>query len=266
MSAQTPVYLYNQRQWVVLLEITANATRRYEKVYAKELVINKGVDNLIEFAFINQEQKPVDISGKEITCRILNYKGNQLLLQKTLVPILPVTGITSLQLTTADIENIDVQNCFYSLEIPVGTFDYPVFVDANGGARGTIRIVNSVLPDFQESSEITIPTHPRPKAGVPRTYYSSVFSTDESPLLTIQRWLDNFTGTLQFEASTVMDFSTFYTISPVFNYNAYTGTEMFNLEGYHPYIRAKILNNGSYPTIPYTTDLSGDVTWLLVRS
>lgn len=266
MSAQTPVYLYNQRQWVVLLEITANATRRYEKVYAKELVLNKGVDNLIEFAFINQEQKPVNISGKEITCRIINYKGNELLLQKSLVPILPITGITSLQLTVADIENIDVQNCYYSLEIPVGAFDYPVFVDANGGARGNIRIVNSVLPSFVASDIITIPTHPRPQAGVPRYYFSSVYSTDESPVLTIQRWLDNFTGTLQFQASTVMDFSTYYTISPLYTYNAFTGTEMLNIEGYHPYIRASITNNGSYPTIQYTTDLSGDVTKLLVRS
>jgi hypothetical protein len=39
-------------------------------VYAKPLTLNKGVDNRIQFQFLNQEQKPVDITGKSITCRI----------------------------------------------------------------------------------------------------------------------------------------------------------------------------------------------------
>lgn len=264
MSAQTPVYLYNQRQLVVLLQATANATRRYEKVYSKELVINKGVDNLIEFAFVNQEQKPVDITGKEITCRILNYKGTEILLQKTLVPIFSVTGITSLQLTVADIQNIDTQNCFYSLEIPVNSFDYPVFVDDNAGARGTIRIVNSVLPSFVTANVVTIPTHPRPKSGLSRTYYSSIIKTYESPVLSTQRWLENFTGTLQFQGSTVQDFSTFYSIGPVYNYNDFTGTEGYTIDGYHPYIRIKIINNGTLPAAS-NGDLNGDIVKVLSR-
>lgn len=264
MSAQTQVYLYNQRQLVVLLELTANATRRYEKVYAKELVINRGVDNLIEFAFVNQEQKPVNISGKQITCRIINYNGKEQLLQKTLTPILPVTGITSLQLTPADIATIDSQKCYYSLEIPVGLFDYPVFVDDNAGARGVIRIVDSVYPSFVASRNITIPTHPKPKSGLSRTYYSSVVYTNESPVLTTQRWLEDFTGTLQFQGSTVLDFSTFYTLSPVFNYNAYTGTEGYTIFGYHPFVRLKVVNDGTPPADSFG-DLGGDITKLLVR-
>lgn len=264
MSAQTIVYLYNQRQYVVLLQIGANANRRYEKVYSKELVINRGVDNLIEFSFINQEQKPVDISNKEITCRILNYNGTEILLQKTLVPILPITGITSLQLSVADIANIQTQNCFYSLEIPVGAFDYPVFVDDNAGARGTIRIVNSVLPSFVPAKSITIPTHPKPKSGLSRTYYSSVINTNQSPVLSTQRYLTDFTGTLQFEGSTVADFSTFYTLSSAFNYTAYSGTEGYTIDGYHPYVRLKIINQGTLPA-DSNGDLQGDITSLLTR-
>ena len=61
MAAQTPVYFYYPRQYVVLLDLSSPATIRYEKVYAKELIINRGVNNLLEFAFINTEQKPVNI-------------------------------------------------------------------------------------------------------------------------------------------------------------------------------------------------------------
>lgn len=264
MSAQTPVYLYYQRQLVVLLEATANATRRYEKVYAKELTINRGVDNLIEFAFVNQEQKPVNILNKEVTCRILNYNGTRVLLQKSLVPLLPITGITSLQLTVADIENITEQQCFYSLEIPVGNFDYPVFVDANGGARGVMRIVNSVLPSFVPAEVVSIPSHPHPKAGDSKTYYSSYINTDESPVLTAQIFFDNFTGSTQFQGSTVPDFSTFYNLTDVENYTDHTGNQGVTIDGYHPYVRCKIINIG---TLPASTngDLSGDITQILAR-
>lgn len=264
MPAQTLVYFYNQRQLVVLLEATANARRRYEKVYSKELVINRGVDNLLEFAFVNQEQKPVNIDGKTITFRLINYNGSTLLLQKTLTPILPITGITSLQLTAADIELIDSQQCFYSLEIPVGSFDYPVFVDDNGGARGVIRIVNSVLPGFVASNNVTIPTHPRPQSGLSRTYYSSIVPTYESSQLTLQWWVDNFTGQLELQGSTIADFSTFYTIGPGWSYTADTGTYWYNVDGYHPFLRLKVVNDGTTPAGP-TGDLAGDITKILAR-
>lgn len=264
MSAQTLVYLYNQRQLVVLLQTSANANRRYEKVYSKDLTINRGVDNILEFSFVNQEQKPVNILGKEITCRILNYQGTEILLQKTLTPILPITGITSLRLTAAEIESIDAQRCYYSLEIPVDTFDLPVFVDDNAGARGVINIVNSVLPRFVASQDITIPTHPRPKSGLSRTYYSSLLYTKEQHLFTFQVYFSQFTGTIQFQASTVQDFSTFYAISGVHNYNDRTGTTGWNFEGYHPFIRLKIVNDGTPPSAS-NGDLLGDVTKILAR-
>ena len=50
--------------------------------YAKTLTLHKGVDNQIQFQFLNQEQKPIDITGKEITCRIISYDGSQVLLNK----------------------------------------------------------------------------------------------------------------------------------------------------------------------------------------
>ena len=108
-------------------------------VYAKPLTLHKGVDNQIQFQFLNQEQKPVDITGKSITCRILNYQGNELLIQKALTLQLPATGIAALILNPAELEDIVAQKCYYTLEIPVGDFDFPVFVDSNAGARGDIN-------------------------------------------------------------------------------------------------------------------------------
>lgn len=264
MAAQTSLYLYNQRQYVVLLEIGANATRRYQTVYAKDIILNRGVDNLIEFAFINQEQKPVDVSGKEITCRLINYNGRELILQKALIPILPLTGICGLRVSSAELQNVDFQLCYYSLEIPVDTFDYPVFVDSQGGARGVVRIVDSVLPAFVDSYEITIPSHPRPHINDSKTYYSSIYYTKQSDFFTFQTVFDRFTGSIQFQGSTLPDFSYWYNIGPVESHSDYSGAHMTNISGFHPYLRMQIVNDGT-PESTGSSTLVGDVTALHVR-
>lgn len=264
MAAQTLQYLYNQRQYVVLLERTASPTRRYETVYAKDLILNRGVDNLIEFALINQEQKPVDISGKEITCRLISYNGKSLILQKALEPIFPLTGITSLRVNAAELEFVDDQLCYYSLEIPVGAFDYPVFVDSNGGARGVIRIVDSVLPSFVDSHHITVPSHSYPHPGDSKTYYSSVYYTNQGDFYTLQISFTRFTGSIQIQGSTLIDFADYYPIGSQDNFTDDSGVHMYNVSGFHPYLRVQINNTGT-PESPGSNTLVGDVSNIYIR-
>ena len=283
MTAQTNVFLYNQRQIVVVLDLSIprGDLRSYETVYAKNLTINRGVDNLLEFSFINQNQKPVNVTGKNITCRILNSTGTEILLQKSLVPVYAITGIMSLTLTRADIENINAQYCYYSLEIDVNEFDFPVFVDSQGGARGKILIVDSVLPAFVQSKEVTIPSHQAPfassgntnpqvappNAGQPVTYYSSTINTIESPILSTQVFMEKFTGNIQWQGSILQDFSFYYDIDSTVTYANNSTTAGFNIAGYHPYVRLMITNIGTYPAVNVNGVgvLQGDVMRILER-
>lgn len=265
MAAQTQVYLYNQRIQVVLLEAASSGRIRYNKVYAKELILNRGVDNLIEFAFVNQEQKPVNISGKEITARIINADGKKILLQKSLVAIYPITGIAGLRVSSEELDKISSQQCYYSIEIPVEEFDYPVFVDAQGGARGVVRITDSVLPSFVNSYVLTIPDYN--VAGTPTestyyaTYYSSSFYTKQQNFYTFQLYFQNYRGRVLFQGSTVSNFAYFYEISPIYTFMGVTETRFYNIEGYHPFIRIKFENYIN--TNP--GELPSDVTQILVR-
>jgi len=220
-------------------------------VYAKPLTLHKGVDNQIQFQFLNQEQKPVNITDKEIVCRIINYEGNQLLLEKALTLQLPVTGIAALILNAVDLEDIDAQKCYYSLEIPVGAFDYPVFVDQNAGARGDINIVNSVLPSFVPSYSVTIPTGQAfpnlANANIPNansntiTYYTSVISTNGNPIVTFQAKFAEYYGNVTFLGSTIPD-GDWYPITD-YSYANLTDTKGYTLRGYHPYIRMEFTSN-----------------------
>jgi hypothetical protein len=218
--------------------------------YSKPLTLHKGVDNQIQFQFLNQEQKPVDITGKEITFRIINYEGNAVLLRKALTLQLPATGICALIVNAAEIEDIDPQKCYYTLEIPVGNFDYPVFVDQDAGARGIINIVNSILPSFVPSYQVSIPTgqpfpnlNPNSNANSnSQTYYSSVISTDDNPILTFQTHYDQYYGNVVIEGSTIVD-GDWYPITSDVNLANVSDTKGYTIRGYHPYVRMQFVSN-----------------------
>ena len=245
----TSVYLFTQRQIVVTY--SGNSARRYQIVYAKTLKLNKGVDNRIQFQFLDQEQKKVDISDNEITFRLISYDGSEVLLQKALSPTLPVNGLTELITTSSELEDIDPQFCSYSLEIDSGNYNLPVFVNSEAGARGAIQVVNSVLPGFVPSADITIPSHSIPNSST-ETYYSSVINTSDNAILTIQPYMDGFSGTVQVQGSTEPD-ADWYNIGDLYTYLDESASEGYIIEGYHPYVRVKFVST------------QGDVTSILAR-
>jgi len=217
--------------------------------YAKPLTLHKGVDNQIQFKFLNQEQKPVDITDKEITCRIINADGTAVLFNKALTLTLPLTGLAVLTLNAADLEEIDAQKCYYSLEIPVDSLGLPVFVDQNAGARGDMFIVNSVLPSFVPSYEITIPSgQPFPNISnvanansEAQTYYSSVITTNDNPVLTLQTSYEGYYGNITIQGSTI-ESANWYPIE-LHTYANVTDTLGYTVRGYHPYIRIEYVSN-----------------------
>ena len=250
MAYSTQVFIYTQRQIVVLL--FGNSPRSYMPQYSKPLTLHRGVDNQIQFQFLNQEQRPIDITGKSITCRVINSDGNAVLIRKALTPTLALNGLATLDLNAAEIEDFPAQKAYYSLEIPVGSFDYPVFVDQNAGARGDMYIVNSVLPAFVPSANVTIPTgQPFPNIDLnnninnvlsnANTYYSSVINTQNNPILTLQTSLIEYNGDVSVLGSSVVD-GDWYIIRTD-EYANTTDTYGYTVRGYHPYVKMQFTSN-----------------------
>lgn len=247
----TSVYYFIPRQSVVVYN--TNSTRRYQLVYAKNLKLNKGVDNKIQFQYLNQEQKPVNITNFEITFRLLNYDGTEILLQKAITNVLPLTGICELLVTSNELVNIDPQMCYYSLEVKENGYEYPTFVGSEAGARGTMEVLNSVLPDFLPATTVTIPSHVGPNANANAvTYYSSVISTAENPTLTIQTKLDEYVGNIQIQGTTIPQ-SEWYNIGNSISLSNVTGSHGFVVDGFHPYLRLEFVST------------QGNVTQILAR-
>lgn len=238
----TSVNYYIPRQTVVLY--SGSSPRRYQTVYAKNLTIHKGIDNTLQFQFLNQDQKPVDLTGKSIFCRLMSYDGSTIILEKTLTLVYPLTGIASLNVLSLETLAMDATLCYYSLTIPVGAFDYPVFVDDHSGGRGVIDVVNSVFPKFTPSAMLEVTTHDTPTDVSPVTYYSTAYTPKHLSQLTTQMTLTDYYGTVKFQGSpTGIDGEWFY-LDEEQLYTGYNNTDYFNIEGHFPYFRIEFASTG----------------------
>lgn len=248
----TDVFYYTPR--LIVVTLSGNSPRKFMPQYSKPLALQKGVDNRLQFQVLNQDQKPVDVTNKPITCRIISYDGTEVLLKKALTPLYALNGILEFFVTAAEIEGIAEQKAFYSLEIQESSNDFPIFMDQNSRARGEMNIVDSILPKFVPSYELDIPTNqsfPNANANSNVTYYSSIVETRDNPILTIQLNANEYNGNIVIQGSATQD-SGYYNIQ-THEYANYSGTVGHTVHGYHPYVR-----------LEFTSD-AGNIGTILVR-
>lgn len=254
----TTAYLYQQIQTVLLVDISgAYFNARWQPVYAKNLKLNLGVDNVILFQFQNQDQKPVNISGATFTFRIISQNGQDLLFAKELVSLADAQGRAKVTITAEETAYFQAQPASWSIEISSGVLNQAVLTDDYSGARGVIDIVNSVFPAFVASQELTIPSQ-APDSSI---YYTSTVTTDGARNVTFQFDSTDFTGSLAVQGAATTD-GEWYDV-PFLDYrtgNIVTAIDFvnsqarvgINVEGYHPLLRLEFgISNGTIDFITY---------------
>ena len=242
----TPVYLYQQKQQVLLPATDGSYfQRRWQPVYAKKLKVNRGVDNVILFEFINQDQKPVNISGSTITYRMMRTDGDELLIAKDLEILNALHGRAKVTLTTAELDIIEEQTATWSLERASGNLYETVFTDAYSAGRGQVDIVDSVYPDFVESTilELPEPTIKRSAANGDRNYTSMAYTANNT-LTTFQLDFDNFTGNVIAQGSETQIGPDWYDIGLQTVYANQNTRSYINIDGRHNWIRFQLNQYG----------------------
>lgn len=242
-------YLYQQIQQVLLIDVSgAFFNARWNPVYAKSLKLNLGVDNVILFQFLNQDQKPVNITGSTFTFRIISQDGETLLYSQDLVPLSNALGRARVTIPAADTRIMTAQPASYSIEVASGVLSQAVFTDDSSGARGDIDLVDSVFPRFCASTELTVPDQ-APDSSV---YYTSTVDTQGMPMTTFQFDTQSFTGAIQVQGSTSavaatvdwydVEFEdlTTRTIQNELIYSNSTQRQAITVSGYHPYLRLSL--------------------------
>lgn len=261
----TTAYLYQQKQQVLLINTSgAYFDRRWQPVYAKNLTINRGVDNVILFEFINQDQKPVNISGSTITFRLISQDGSKMLIQKDLVSLNNTFGRAKVTLTEEDLDIIEAQKASYSLERGSGDLWETVFVDEQAGGRGTVDIVDSSFPDFTESQELTVPDYTIQDITSKSRIHTSIAYTSGDSLHTFQLDFDNFTGNVKAQGSD-SQLGPWYDIGTQTAYANQSTRAYINVSGLHNYIRFELNQFGQAATATATIG-GGAVTGVSVAS
>jgi len=273
---------------------------RYDPVYAKPLTINKGVDNVLLFEFINQQEKPVNITGSDFLFRIIGTDGAEILVEKPMVALNAATGRAKVTLTSADLIEVLAQPASYSIQRSSGNLVEAVFTNAQAGARAPCNIVDSILPQHVPSAPLTIPTtklsaqgsydgaawsgYPANPywAGNPNggNYWNSFLNTEfyssfiepQNAITTVQMTLVGYTGTIKAQAAENYQ-SLFYNVTQSVTYYNYTGTIYHNIVGWYPLLRMCFNNSifavpdqPSRPAIAYATTEGGVVTAITVTN
>ena len=277
----TTAYVYQQITRVLSIDTGAGETftYRYNPVYAKRLTINKGVDNVLLFEFINQEEKPVNITGSQFMFRVVNTQGTEMIIEQPMVILNGPTGRAKVTLPGTDLLEILAQPANYSISRASGNLNEAVFTNAQSGARAPVDIVDSVYPQFVPSHPLTIPTvklsaqgsyagaslqdYPASSnywSGNPNgaNYWNSFLNTEffssfiepVQSVTTIQMDLIGYTGTIKAQAAENYE-SIPYNVTQSTTYYNYTGTIYMNIIGWYPLVRL-CFNNSifSVPTQP----------------
>jgi len=277
----TTAYVYQQITRVLSIDTGAGETftYRYNPVYAKRLTINKGVDNVLLFEFINQEEKPVNITGSQFMFRVVNTQGTEMIIEQPMVILNGPTGRAKVTLPGTDLLEILAQPANYSISRASGNLNEAVFTNAQSGARAPVDIVDSVYPQFVPSHPLTIPTvklsaqgsyagtslqdYPASSnywSGNPNgaNYWNSFLNTEffssfiepVQSVTTIQMDLIGYTGTIKAQAAENYE-SVPYNVTQSTTYYNYTGTIYMNIIGWYPLVRL-CFNNSifSVPTQP----------------
>jgi hypothetical protein len=274
----TQAYLYQQLTRVLFIDTGGGETftYRYDPVYAKRLTINKGVDNVILFEFINQQEKPVNITGSTFIFRAVNTDGDRILVEKVMVILNAATGRAKVTLSAEELLEIQAQPANYSIARTSGNLTEAVFTNAQAGARAPLDIVNSVFPEFVPSAELTIPTvelssqgsfdgvgygdypggnpywsgNPTGTGGaynsLINTEYFSSFIEPKNAVTTVQLDLIGYTGTIKAQAAQNYQ-SVWYNVTESETYLDQTRTIHFTILGWYPLLRL-CFNNSVFAT------------------
>jgi hypothetical protein len=273
----TTLYLYQQITQVLAIDTGAGTTftYRYNPVYAKVLTINKGIDNVLLFEFVNQNEKPVNITGSNFVFRVINTEGTAVLIEQPMVILNAATGRAKVTLQASQLLEILAQPAYYSITRASGNLVEPVFVDAQSGSRAPLAVVDSVLPQYLPSRPLTIPTVKITAQGsadgtsfgnagsnyywngnpnganywnsFALTEYYSSFVKPISGVTTIQMTLDGYTGTIKAQAAADYE-SVPYNVTESVTYLNHTGTIYLNVIGWHPLLR--VCFNNSIFSVP----------------
>lgn len=239
-------YLYKQIHHVTIG--VGLSDRQNNMYYAKPMKLHKGVDNPIQFNIKNNHQKKVNVGGSTFVLSVVEPETGRELLSRNLTIVDGTRGILSTTFTEEDMQSFYKNKYNYGIVCTQGDgIQYPVYVDENYDASGTIEVRGDAYAQLISASEPTIGAYNN--IGIAITSIVNVDSSNTG-LHTVAYYLDSFVGNIvvQGHIQDISNVSNWIDINTQTYSSATSGVYPVNFEGMFTGLRFKI------------TKTSGDVT------
>lgn len=245
---KTTTYLVEQNHSVVYTTIGSTPNRNMT-MYARNLKVYKGVNNPLVIEMKNNDQKPVDITGKTFVFNILDQENRKTLISRTGTITNASKGKVKFDISESDLLKVDGQFLNYSILDNTSGDRGVIFVDDQYGAMGNIEVIDGPYTEFRTSQEITLPDNNAVSVE------ASPSLNQNSALHTAQVYFTNFTGSLKIEGSMAaiseLDTDEWFEITTK-NYTNQTDNVYINFNGVYSHVRfSRTLTSGTIDKILY---------------
>lgn len=138
-------YLYKQIHTVSVGEGPQDRLSRM--YYAKPVKLQKGVDNQIRFWIRNQDQKKVNVAGREFYFNLVDTEKKRILITKRLIIENAIKGELLLELSREELYNFDLPRYTYSLSMKDNNGkELPVYSNDNYDTSGIVELQDWAYP------------------------------------------------------------------------------------------------------------------------
>lgn len=240
-------YLLNNR--LTLVANLSDFVTENREVYKRNVKVYKGIDNAVEFQIKNADQKPVDISDKEIRFDIIDTSRKSLLTKNATVLDDGATrnkkGLVRVNITQGELLDIDEQLARYTVYMIDSLGERTLlYADTQFGASGTIEIVDDAFVNPSKTHEVN---NFLLSDGV---YYSNAVTgeaTRKDGLHTMTVYSDNFNGTFVVEVTLndILNETALWSTYASYTVDFTQRTQPFLVEmnGSFTYVRIKYVEN-----------------------
>lgn len=198
---QTVNAYYYPNEVEVQFNIDPTLTLRNRILYTRTVKIYKGVDNVIRFTVKNSDQKPVNVTGWDLTFNMLSDDESSVVVSKAMTAIDANIGVITATLSDFDLIDLSNPRYKYSLSItdPYGS-EQVLYADDNYGVRGEIELRDGHYPKFNPSINVQIPTTSNTNVFT-SAITSDTPSRQQSAHHTAQFYFENFTGNVAVQST-----------------------------------------------------------------
>ena len=138
-----PRYLYKNKVDVVTNDV--GFVTEYRPVYSRQIKIYKGIDNTVQFRFLNADQKPIDISNE--TIKFVAYRESNVKALDLTATATATKGLATLIIGKTDLEDLLQQYLTYTVYFDDGSAGQTLtYANSHFDASGTLFLDASALP------------------------------------------------------------------------------------------------------------------------